>query len=83
LWLNSNGVGNALGNTLVPVTNTATNLTGFIQDLGALQINHTYVGNDGSDTFIVTETLSGKIGAIDIADVHAVGIVNHVLTLLS
>jgi hypothetical protein len=62
---------------------TATDLTGFIQDLKTLHTDHTYVGNDGSDTFIVTETQGGQIGAIDIEGVHTVGIVNHVLTLLS
>jgi hypothetical protein len=78
------GIGNELGNTLVLKTNvTATNLTEFIQDLGPLQKGTTYVGNDGHDTFIVTETQHGGIGAIDIAGVHTVGTANHVLTLLS
>jgi hypothetical protein len=81
--VNSNGNGNALGNTLVSVNNGATSMASFITDLGPLQKGQTYVGNDTTDTFVVTETQSGRVGAIDIADVHTVGITNHVLTLLS
>jgi hypothetical protein len=83
---NGNAYGNALGNTLVAVTNVmATDMAGFINDLindlGPLQKGDTYVGNNGSDTFIVTETQSGKMGAIELQGVHTVGMGNHILTV--
>jgi hypothetical protein len=82
--LNSNGNDNALGRTLIPVNNGATSLASFITDLGKLGKGDTYVGNDSTDTFVVTDTQSGKIGAIDIVGVlhpTQANLVNHVLTL--
>jgi hypothetical protein len=99
LVLNSSGNGNALGNTLVTETASASGTTfaQFIAGLekAGLEKGHTYVGSTTSDpsllgeegpgpaTFIVTDTQSGKIGAIELAGVHTVGIADHVLTLLS
>jgi hypothetical protein len=102
LVLNSNGNGNALGNTLVTEAPSPSDTTfaQFIAGLekAGLEKGDTYVGSTtldpslitgpegggpGPATFIVTDTQSGKIGAIELAGVHTVGIANHVLTLLS
>jgi hypothetical protein len=85
----SGGNGNALGNTLVQeaASPVGTTLAQFIAGLGPLVKGDTYVGNDSvGQTFIVTDTQNGGIGAIDIVGVSGLfthsTISHHVLTLM-
>jgi hypothetical protein len=66
---------------------TATTLASYIQSLGTLTPNDTYVGFNitANETFIVTDTASGHTGAIEIMGVafqHSV-LAGHTLTLLT
>jgi hypothetical protein len=73
-----------LGGTLVNEGESAsyTSLAAFISAIAA-HVGHTYVGNNGTDTFIYTDTSGGQTGAIEIAGTFAGSspISNHVLTL--
>jgi hypothetical protein len=88
---NGHGNGNALGNTLAPIipqTQQET-LAEFVLGLGHLEKGHTYFGTTVSDpdyrgtsaTFIVTDTQSGKIGAISlVGEATVFNLSDHVLT---
>jgi hypothetical protein len=91
--VNGHGNGNALGNTLVTITPTASSetLAQFVDGL-KLERGHTYIGETNFDTdyndyatFIVTDTQSGKIGAISLIGIiepsFGGSIIDHVLTL--
>jgi hypothetical protein len=89
--VNSNGNGNALGNTLVPQITIlpGSTLASFIGSL-TLTKGDTYTAlNDvdgttgGPMTYVVTDTQSGRIGAIELVGLHTVSMSNHVLTLES
>jgi hypothetical protein len=59
-------------------------MASFITSLGTPTKGETYVGYTATDTLIVTDTQSGKIGAIDIVGVFHItqaNIASHVLTL--
>jgi hypothetical protein len=59
----------------------AMSLAQFISDLGPLHSGNTYIGSNGSDTFIVTDFYS-HVGAIDIVGSFTTSsIAGHVLTL--
>jgi hypothetical protein len=70
--------GNSLGNIVSNSTNYAT-LTSFIASLTPSN-GHTYIDNNGTDTFIVTDSGS-HIGAIEIVGSFTGTVANHVLTL--
>jgi hypothetical protein len=81
--------GGQLGNTLLSSGVTAApNLADYISSLGTLTKGDTYVAvspltGAGPATFIVTDTASGQIGAIELTGVqfqHST-LANHVLTL--
>jgi hypothetical protein len=76
---------NGLGNMLVDKGTEAssTTLASFIEAIAAMP-GHTYMGNNGTDTFIFTDTQNGHTGAIEMASVFSgtkSTISNHVLTL--
>jgi hypothetical protein len=92
--VNSHGNGNALGNTLVTIPQTSQETLAqfiqFVEGLGPLEKGHTYVGTTSSDsdytgevaaTFILTDTQSGKIGAISLLGIApGFNLSEHVLT---
>jgi hypothetical protein len=75
-----------LGNTLASERSNSswTTLASFIQPIATPVPGHTYMGNNGTDTFIFTDTLNGHTGAIEIGGVFSgtnSTISGHVLTL--
>ena len=78
--------GGQLGNTLVNVNTVSpgdTMATFISHDVGTPIAGHTYIGNNGIDTFIYTDTQTGQKGAIEVVGVFGGSIENHVLTLLA
>jgi len=76
---------NGLGNTLVNEGSNSswTSLALFIQAIAAMP-GDTFMGNNGTDTFIFTDTANGQTGAIEIAGVFSgtnSTIFNHALEL--
>jgi len=76
---------NGLGNTLVNEGSNSswTSLALFIQAIAAMP-GDTFMGNNGTDTFIFTDTANGQTGAIELAGVFSGAnstISNHVMTL--
>jgi hypothetical protein len=66
--------GGQLGGTPSPLSGatTATTLASYIQSLGTLTPDHTYVGfnnTTANDTFIVTDAAGGQTGAIELVGV--------------
>jgi hypothetical protein len=63
----------------------ATTLSSFINAVvGDPTKGHTYIGNNGTITFIETDTASGQVGAVEIVGVFAHSTIsNHVLTLFT
>lgn len=71
---------NNLANTIVQASTTKTTIAAYISSL-PLQSGKTYVGYNGTDTFIVTD-VANKIGAIDIVgNFSHNSISGHILTL--
>jgi len=62
-----------LGNTLVNEGSNSswTSLALFIQAIATQVPGDTFVGNNGIDTFVFTDTQNGQTGAIEIAGVFA------------
>ena len=60
---------NGLGNTLVNEGSNAswTSLALFIQAIATPVPGDTFVGNNGIDTFIFTDTANGQTGAVELA----------------
>src|SRR5262249_271788 len=60
---------NGLGNTLVSKGSDSswTSLALFIQAIASPVAGDTYVGNNGTDTFIFTDTQNGHTGAVELA----------------
>jgi hypothetical protein len=87
--VNSHGIGNALGNALYQEFDPAPlTLAQFISGL-TLERGHTYVAHVEEDpdfggmvaTFVVTETQSGKIGALQFTETVGFASINdHVLS---
>ena len=78
--------GGQLGNTLVNVTTVSpadTMATFISHDIGTPKAGDTYIGNNGTDTFIYTDTQTGQKGAIEVVGVFGGSIENHLLTLLA
>jgi hypothetical protein len=77
--------GGNLGDALVSkgMLPTGTTLSSFINTVvGDPTKGHTYIGNNGTTTFIETDTQSGQLGAIEIVGTFAHSTIsNHVLTL--
>lgn len=77
--------GGNLGDTLVSkgTLTVGTTLSSFINTVvGDPAKGHTYIGNNGTTTFIETDTQSGQLGAIEIVGTFANSTIsNHVLTL--
>ena len=76
--------GGRLGNTLVSegTLSPGTTLGSFISSVVVTPTpGDTYVGNNGTDTFIYTDTQTGHTGAIELVGVFNASIANHVLTL--
>ena len=71
--------GNSLGNIVSNSSANYANLESFIASLTPSN-GHTYLDNNGTDTFIVTDSGS-HIGAIEIVGSFAGTVANHVLTL--
>jgi hypothetical protein len=71
--------GNSLGNIVSNSSANYANLASFIASLTPSN-GHTYLDNNGTDTFIVTDSGS-HIGAIEIVGSFAGTVANHVLTL--
>jgi hypothetical protein len=87
---NSSGLvltSSGLGNTLVQDGNIAgiTTVNGFITYLtshGGLTKGDTYTADSGGDTFIATDTLTGKVGGIEIVGAFENNSLSgHILTL--
>jgi hypothetical protein len=77
--------GGQLGDTLVSKGFSAgETLTSFLASIVSPTKDHTYVGNNGADTFIFTDAPTGHTGVIDVVGVFnptQANLVNHVLTL--
>ena len=75
--------GGVLGGTLISKGfSSGETLTSFITSIGSPTRDHTYIGNNGTDTFIFTDTYRGQTGAIEIVGVFTgSSIHDHVLTL--
>jgi hypothetical protein len=76
--------GGQLGNT-PPVEkgfSSGETMSSFIGSIPSPTKGDTYIGNNGSDTFIFTDTTSGHTSAIEVVGVFANStIASHVLTL--
>ena len=80
--------GGQLGNALSSLSGATadTTLASYISSLGTLTKGDTYVGLTPTSvdaTFIVTDSSSGQIGAIELTGLHTASISNHALTLLT
>ncbi len=79
--------GGDLGDTLVSkgTLPAGTTLSSFINSVvGDPAKGHTYIGTNGTNTFIETDTQNGHLGAIEIVGTFAHSTIsNHVLTLLA
>ena len=74
--------GNHLGSNVVNSSTSATTLADFIAGL-VLTNGNTYVGTNGTDTFVVTD-YNGQVGAVEVVGVfsgHTFSAASHVLTL--
>ena len=74
--------GNHLGSNVVNSSTSATTLADFIAGL-VLTNGNTYVGTNGTDTFVVTD-YNGQVGAVELVGVfsgHTFSAASHVLTL--
>jgi hypothetical protein len=88
---NSSGLvvtNSGLGNTLVQdgaITGitTVNGLISYLNSHGGLTTGDTYTADSGGNTFVVTDTQSGKVGGIEIVGVafEHNALANHVLTL--
>jgi hypothetical protein len=77
--------GDQLGDTLVSKGfSSGETLASFLASIVSPTTDHTYVGNNGADTFIFTDSPTGHTGVVDIVGVFnpiQANLVNHVLTL--
>jgi hypothetical protein len=71
--------GNHLGSNVVNSSTSFTTLADFIAGL-VLTNGNTYVGTNGTDTFVVTD-FNGQVGAVELVGVFSGHAFNHVLTL--
>ena len=70
---------NHLGSNVVNSSTSASTLADFIAGL-VLTNGNTYVGTNGTDTFVVTD-FNGQVGAVELVGVFSGHAFNHVLTL--